>query len=138
MTINKPAAAVFGFLADGLNNPKWRDAVIDVSLKSGTSGTVGAEYQQTLKGPGGRKMSGNYKLVAVEPNKRLSFVVTTGPARPSGEYILSESAAKTDVTFSLDYQTKGFTKLMDPMITKTMRAEVACLAGLKRVLEGVL
>ncbi|HEV2412647.1 MAG TPA: SRPBCC family protein [Candidatus Saccharimonadales bacterium] len=136
VTVNKSAALVFNFLVDGLNNPKWRDAVIDISLKSGVKGTVGAEYSQTLKGPGGRRIAGDYKLTAVQPNSHIGFVVTTGPARPTGDFSLKESTGKTSITFSLDYQTKGLAKLMEPMITKTMKNEVACLDKLKQVLEG--
>ena len=133
--INEPSKVVFDFLLDGLNNPKWRSAVVDISLKNGEAGSVGAEYRQSLKGPGGRKIDGDYRLVTVEPNKKLAFEVTTGPARPTGEYLLTESGGSTTLSFAMDYQTKGFKKLIDPMITKTMKSEVANLDVLKRVLE---
>src|ERR1700722_19366335 len=51
ITIDRPVAAVYQFLADGLNNPKWRSGVIGISLASGHGGVVGAVYKQTLKGP---------------------------------------------------------------------------------------
>jgi hypothetical protein len=50
ITIDRPVAEVYQFLADGLNNPKWRSAVIGISLASGIGGAVRAVYKQTLKG----------------------------------------------------------------------------------------
>lgn len=55
ITIDRPVAEVYRFLADGLNNPKWQSAVISISLASGSAGAVGAVYKQTLKGPFGSK-----------------------------------------------------------------------------------
>ena len=133
--INQPANVIFNYLLDGLNNPNWRSGVLEISLKSGKLGEVGAEYKQLLKGPGGRKIDGDYRNTVVKPNTQLAFEVTTGPARPNGKYTLSESNDETSVNFSLDYQTKGFKKLIDPMITKTMKSEVANLDNLKTVLE---
>jgi len=36
----------------------------------------------------------------------------------------------------LHYEPKGLARLMDPMITRTMRSEVATLSNLKAYLEG--
>jgi len=136
IVINKPVAAVYGFLADGLNNTKWRPGVVSIELKAGTPGQVGAEYKQLLKGPGGRNIDGDYKLTAVETDKHLAFAVTAGPARPTGDYFFEQVSGGSKVRFVLDFQPKGFAKLMGPMIQKTMDGEVAQLAQLKAVLEA--
>jgi len=52
ITIRRPAAEVFSFLADGLNNTRWRPGVRSIALASGVAGTEGAVYSQTLAGPG--------------------------------------------------------------------------------------
>ena len=137
ITITKPQKLVYDFLADGLNNPKWRDAVLEISLKSGQAGRVGAEYRQLLKGPGGRTIAGDYQLTEATPNSKLAFMVTAGPARPEGQYVLKPTTGGTSVEFTLDLQTRGLMKLMEPMITKTMKAEVATLSRLKAVFEQV-
>jgi uncharacterized membrane protein len=136
IVINKPVSEVFGFLADGLNNPKWRAGVVDIKLKSGAAGRVGAEYRQVLKGPFGRNIDGDYRLLTVNQDKELKFVVTSGPARPTGEYLFEQQGGSTKLTFVLDYQTKGLAKLMEPMIQRTMNSEVAALSKLKQVLES--
>jgi uncharacterized membrane protein len=137
VVVDRPAALVFAFLADGLNNPQWRDGVVSIDLVSGQAGEVGTAYRQVLKGPGGRNIDGDYRLTAVVPDDELSFVVTTGPARPTGVYRFKAMAdGGTEVTFTLEYQAKGLKKLMEPMIQKAMQAEVGALQNLKRVLEA--
>jgi uncharacterized membrane protein len=136
ITINRPAADVYAFLADGLNNPAWRSGVQAIALKSGSAGALGAVYSQTLSGPGGRPLAGDYEITAAEPGRRLAFQVVEGPARPAGEYLLDEGADGTRVRFSLDLQPKGLMKIVGPLISRTMETEVAQLSRLKAVLEA--
>jgi uncharacterized membrane protein len=133
--INKPIDEVYQFLADGTNNTKWRPGVVSISLRSGASGTVGAEYAQLLKGPGGSHIAGDYKITVASPSKELSFTVIAGPARPTGGYYLEAAQTGTKVRFVLDLQPKGLARLMDPIIARTMQNEVAQLTRLKQVLE---
>jgi hypothetical protein len=135
ISISKPPQVVYNFLADGLNNLKWRDGVLEIKLKSGVSGTEGAEYAQILKGPGGRKIDGDYKLIEAQPTSIISFLVTTGPARPVGRFVISPAQDGTMLKFSLDYKPRGLKRILEPMIVSTMKTEVAYLAKLKQVLE---
>ena len=135
-TINRSPEDVYAFLADGLNNPAWRSGVQDITLKSGKPGDLGAVYSQTLTGPGGRPIVGDYEITAAEPGKHLGFQVVAGPARPAGAYLLSEAPGGTTVRFTLDLQPKGLMKLVGPVIVRTMNAEVAQLTNLKNVLES--
>ena len=135
-TISRSPGDVYSFLTDGLNNPQWRSGIQSISLASGAAGTVGAIYSQTLTGPGGRPIAGDYEITMAEYGQLLRFQVVAGPARPVGEYRLSEVPGGTRIRFSLDLQPKGIMKLMGPMITRTMRSEVAQLENLKTVLEA--
>ncbi|MGM9472548.1 SRPBCC family protein [Pseudarthrobacter sp. YS3] len=135
-TINRTSEDVYAFLADGLNNPAWRSGVQAISLKSGSAGALGSVYSQTLSGPGGRPLAGDYEITAAEPGRRLAFQVVAGPARPAGEYVLSPVDGGTRVRFSLDLQPKGLMKIVGPLISRTMETEVAQLAKLKAVLEA--
>lgn len=135
VTIQRPASEVFAFLADGLNGPAWRSAIVDIAHVTGSG--VGATYKQGVKGPGGRRVDADYRVTAFEPNHRLAFEAIAGPVRPTGEYLLEDVAGGTRVTFALDAQLGGIQKLlMGGMVGKTMDAEVGALANLKRVLEG--
>ncbi|RKR13748.1 SRPBCC family protein [Arthrobacter oryzae] len=135
-TISRSPEDVYAFLADGLNNPKWRSGIQHITLKSGSPGALGTVYSQTLTGPGGRPIAGDYEITTADPGQRLCFQVVAGPARPSGEYHLSAAPGGTKVRFTLDLQPKGLMKIAGPMIARTMQTEVAQLTNLKSVLEA--
>lgn len=134
--INRPVAEVYAFVADGLNNPKWRSAVIDISLASGAAGQVGAIYKQSIKGPFGSKVAGDYRIVEAVPNSRMKFEVVTGPARPVGLFEIIPTASGSVLRFSLVYEPQGLMRLMDGMIQKAMNGEVQNLSALKAVMEA--
>ena len=135
VTISRPVSDVFAFILDGEKNPLWRPAVADIQRVSGTPDGAGARFKQGLKGPGGRRMDGDYEIVECQPNKLIRFQVIAGPARPAGSFRFEPTGSATRVTFSLDYQPRGLAWLMSPMISRTMRGEVATLANLKSDLE---
>jgi uncharacterized membrane protein len=136
ITIDRPATEVYDFLADGLNNTKWRAGVRSIGLASGVAGTVGAVYSQTLAGPRGRPIQGDYRITAADRGHALGFQVIAGPARPEGSYLLTESQGQTTVRFILDLKPAGLMKVLDGLITRTMQAEVAQLSNLKAVIEA--
>ena len=133
--IKRSAEDVYRFLVDGLNNPKWRPAVVDIGLASGIVGTAGAVYRQKIKGPLGSTIDGNYRLIDAKPYSHIKFEVITGPARPIGEFDVTSLPSGSRVVFSLGFEPKGLQRLMDGMIQSTMNAEVANLARLKSALE---
>jgi uncharacterized membrane protein len=136
ITIQRPASVVYAFLADGLNNPKWRNGVQRIELRSGTPGQEGAIYSQTLRGPKGRAIPGDYQITSGQPSEYLEFKVIAGPARPVGKYELREADGLTRVHFALDLKLPLVMKVMDGLVRKTMEAEVAQLGKLKAVLEA--
>jgi uncharacterized protein YndB with AHSA1/START domain len=135
VTIKRPPAEVFAFVADGLNAPKWRPGVLDISLASGTG--LGAVYKQGVKGPGGRRIDADYRITAIEPNRRLSFEAIAGPVRPTGQFVLDDVNGATRLKFALQAELGGIKKLlMGGAVQKTMNAEVAATERLKQVLEA--
>ena len=136
ITIHRPVNAVFDFVLDGTNSPLWRPGIVDIQRVPGKPSGLGAVYKQGLKGPGGRRIEGDYEIVECQPNELIKFQVTAGPARPIGTYRFEAVGDATRVTFMLHYEPKGLARLMDPMITRTMRSEVATLSNLKAYLES--
>lgn len=114
--INRTPQDVYAFLADGLNEPLWRTGVKHIALKSGDAGSVGAIYIQTLTGPGGRSIPGDYEITETVPGELLRFQVVAGPARPTGEYRLQARNGGTEVHFSLDLAPKGLMKSETEMV----------------------
>ncbi len=135
VTIDRPIAQVFEYVADGSNNPRWRAGVLEINRTS-PANELGAEYRQVLAGPGGRRIAGDYRISEWEPPRRLEFTVIAGPARPVGRFDLTEVAPdRTQVTFTLALQPRGVMRLMTKMIAKQMRTEVAQLDRMKTDLE---
>jgi carbon monoxide dehydrogenase subunit G len=134
VTINRPGSEVFAFVADGEKCPQWRPGVLDIKRVSGDG--VGTTYSQGVKGPMGRRIAADYQVTVFEPDRRLEFQTLTGPARPHGRYDLEPVDGGTRLTFALDAQLTGLSKLlMGSAVQKTMDSEVRTLDNLKRVLE---
>jgi len=134
ITIKRPAADVFAYVANGLNGPTWRPGVLDIALVSGDG--VGAIYSQGVRGPMGRRIAADYEVTAFEPNRRLEFKAIAGPVRPTGGYLLEETADGTAVTFWLDEPLAGWKRFVfGRPVQQTMNAEMAALDRLKAVLE---
>ena len=132
ITIDRPVDQVFNFISDGMNNPKWRPSVMDIQSVPGKPAT----FKQGLKGPGGRRIDGDYEITESKPNELIRFQVIAGPARPTGTYKFEPVGNSTRLTFILDFEPKGLAKLMDPMINASMRSEIAMLSNLKAYLEN--
>jgi uncharacterized protein YndB with AHSA1/START domain len=126
VTVNRPIAEVFDFLADGMNEQKWRPDVVTIEQVAGTGPGVGTTYAQTMKGPGGRPIKGDYRITRFESPTRLDFETIAGPARPLGSFELREiMPGTTEVTFTIDLTPKGAMVLMKGMITKQVAIEAA-------------
>lgn len=136
ITIDRPDKVVFDFLLDGLNNPLWRPAVTRIERVPGKPAGVGAVFKETVKGPFGRGIAGDYEIVECVPNEVIKFQVIAGPARPTGTFKLESIGEATRLTFIFHYEPRGLAKLMDPMIASTMRGEIAMLSNLKTYLES--
>ena len=135
VTIARPAADVFAFLADGENEPTWRSGVKEIHREGGAP-AVGTIYRQKLAGPMGRTVPGDVEITTFEPDRRIAFRVIAGPVRPNGQYDIEPvDDRSTRVTFSLEATLSGLKKTMNGMVQKSMDAEVAALADLKRVME---
>jgi uncharacterized protein YndB with AHSA1/START domain len=139
VTVNRPISEVFAFLADGMNEPLWRPGVSNVGHVADSGTGVGATYRQTMKGPGGRSIPGDYRIIRYEEPNRLDFDVIAGPARPTGRFDLREVATNTtEITFTLDLQPRGLMVLITPLINKQVRTEVANITNVPRAMEGSL
>ena len=133
--IERPIAEVFDYIAHGENNAAWRPGVVDIKRVSGSYAEAGAEYEQTLSGPLGRSIAGDYRVTELRKDKRIAFQVIAGPARPAGSYDFSTEGGSTRVVFSLTFEPRGLQRLMAPMIQATMNKEVGNLVRLKELLE---
>lgn len=135
VTVEVPITRAFDYLADGENNIHWRDNVVEIGRIS-EEACSGATFRQVMRGPGGRSIRGDYRISRYDRPNHLEFDVIAGPARPSGRFRLEEAdGGGTNVTFTLEFQPRGLSRILTPMIRKQMANEVASLKELPRVLE---
>jgi uncharacterized membrane protein len=133
VTVNRPIAEVFAFLADATNDPSWRPQVISLTHVEGAG--EGATFAQTMKGPGGRKINGAFRFTRYEEPNRIDFQVIAGPVRPVGSFELREvSPATTEVTFTVDLKPRGLMVLITPLINKQVQAEVSNIKNLPKAM----
>jgi hypothetical protein len=136
VVVQRSASEVFAFIANGANNPRWRSGVLDIARVEGTPDGVGARYRQGTAGPFGMRIAADYEVTEYEPDRRLTFRVVAGPARPEGVFELSPSDGGTQLRFGLRWEPSGVRRLLEGQVQRTMEEEVGRLAVLKRVLEG--
>jgi uncharacterized membrane protein len=134
VTVERPVEEVFAFLADAENDPRWRSGVLDIERVAGDG--VGARYRQGVKGPMGRRVSGDFEITEYAPPRAIGFRATAGPVRPEGRYELEPAAGGTRVRFSLSCQPRGLARLITPMVARTMRSEVQALDRLPAAMNG--
>lgn len=124
--VPRPIHEVFAFIADGTNNPKWRPGVTTIHHIAGVGSS--ATYAQSMKGPGGRTIDGDHRIVRHEEPTPPDFEVTAGPARPTGSFVLRAiDEATTELSFRIDLTPHGLMILMTPMINRQVKSEVANL-----------
>ncbi|HEY7525788.1 MAG TPA: SRPBCC family protein [Candidatus Limnocylindria bacterium] len=135
VTIDRSVEDVFAYVADGENCSAWRPGVVDIKRIGGEG--LGARYAQGVRGPMGRRIAADYEVTAFEPNRRIEFQTTTGPARPHGRYLFAADGGGTRLSFALEATLDGLSGLfMGGAVQRTMNDEVRTLDNLKRVLES--
>ena len=133
--IDRPIEEVWKFITDLSKFPKWDSEVLEVRQTStgplGLGSTVEARQKM-------RNMTLPQRCIEYEPNRKFSFVVTSGPGKGSiVTFSMETIEGKTKFTKVDDLKFSGFYKLVGPFITPTMRREVVAANGnLKRILES--
>ena len=132
--IDRPVEEVWKFITDLSKVPTWDTGVLEV--KQTSTGPLGlgstGDFREKM-----RNMTISVRITEYEPNRRVSFVHTSGPMKGS---IITESIenieGKTRFTFSHDLKLSGFYKLLGVMKGRMRREVVVILNNAKRILES--
>ncbi|WP_100487995.1 SRPBCC family protein [Sporolactobacillus pectinivorans] len=135
VSIHRPVKEIYDFILNGENNKLWRPSVVDVKQETAGAIDIGTKFSQTMKGPFGKSISGDYEITECKADQTISFKVISGPARPVGHYVFENDGEETKVTFTLSFKPSGFARLMDPMINKQMQLETVTISNVKKYLE---
>lgn len=123
VVVPKPIDVVFSFLAHGMNEKAWRPSVTAVRPPSGSG--VGTVWRQTMRGPGGVRVRGDYVVTEQEEPVLFGFRVIAGPVRPTGRFeLVALTPTATQVRFALAVAVRGPMRLLSGSIATQVRAEV--------------
>lgn len=136
VTIQRPAAEVFAFLADFENIPKWNYAIDETHKASAGPVGVGTRYSQTRSIPG--RSVEDFEVTVFEPARRLAIQGQIGPFQAQISYELEAAAGATRLVNNVELDpSRAALRLVAPLAAPKIKAAVAQNLGkLKLVLEG--
>jgi len=135
--INRPVEAVFAFVADLENNPRWETNFVEVKRVSPEPLGVGTIYQCVLRVPG-QRVTSRIEITEFTPNQRIAFRGDRpASAKPVGSITFEPQGSGTKVTTLPRPEMGGVFKLLEPMMAGYIRRSNAKhLQNLKTLLEA--
>jgi uncharacterized protein YndB with AHSA1/START domain len=129
--------AVFDYVTDPANLPKWQTATVSVEqLTDGPPG-LGSRYRERLKGPFGRPVEQVVEFSEFDRPSRLHVHVVQGPYPVDGAWTFEPSGQGTCVQFVAEGELGGLLKLLQPLARRALANRFAGYhRNLRRNLEG--
>ena len=120
--IDRPIEEVFGFLADGTNDPKFSPRVLEIAKTTDGPTGVGTVYASTVK-DGGVKTEREFEITEFEAPTRIRWKELSKNAItvPDGGYDLAPEGDGTRVTLHNSFEGHGFGKLIAPLALRAAR-----------------
>ena len=120
IVIDRPVEEVFAYVADQTNAPSWQAGLLEV--KRLTDGSIGVGTKHTLVRT---FMDGGWKratsTLPTSVGKQISFRSTSGPASFEATYRFESSAGRTRLISRIEMDAKGFVRLAEPLIARSLR-----------------
>ena len=136
VSIDKPIEAVFAYITDFANTPKWHKNMKKVGWKTEVPHGVGSEYDW-IETFAGMKMDLGGVITSWDQPYAFTWKPTTSPFPISGGWTLVANGNSTMVTRYSDNQLSGIYKwlniMMVPMAKRQVHKE---LQVLKRLIEA--
>jgi hypothetical protein len=136
VTIQRPAAQVFAYLANFENIPAWNYAIEKTSKSSPGPARVGTTYRQLRSVP--RRSEEGFQVTVFEPVTRLAVEGQIGPFHAGTSYVLEAIAGATRLTNNVALEPSHV--VLRPIallaVPKVKAAVAQNLAKLKQILEA--
>ena len=134
VTIRRPVADVFAFLADFENVPAWNYAIVETRMVAPGPVRVGTTYRQVRSVPS--RSEEDFEVTVFEPASRLEVQGELGPFRARLSYTLEPVAGGTRLTNAVELHGSGLLSVVMPLATsRVKRAVAANLDTLREILE---
>jgi uncharacterized protein YndB with AHSA1/START domain len=134
--IRRPVEAVFDYVSDPADFPRWNSAVRAVRQTSAVPGDVGSTYAMERQLPGGRAEN-ELEIVARERPHEFAIRTTSGPTPFVYRYRFSPDDGATIVRLDAEVELAGAAALVGPLARLAVKRGVDDnLAALKAILEA--
>ena len=134
--IDRPQDAVWDFMMDRRNSPRWNNLVRKVEVATPGPVRVGSELLVTLDARG-TTLQLTSEVWAYEPPHRYGVRNTRNHVTGVFEYRLRPDGQGTQMEFQCDIHPHGWMWLVLPLLVRDSRARYRDqLGNLKRVVEG--
>ena len=136
ITIRRPIADVFAFVADARNIPRWHADTAEVHLLSGDGRQAGSRLVDVIQtGKKSKRTEAMVEITRSEPDRLWAFSAELGSFGGfDGCYRFEVVPAGTRVTFTEDLRPRGLFRLLRPLVRRrvgqTARANFARLRAL--------
>ena len=136
VTVDRPVAEVWDFISNWENTTRWSRGVLEARQTSDGPLRVGSTLQTVVRAFG-RRRTAEYLVTEYEPNRAFGFEANSGPMTSRARFSVEPEGAGTRLTASGEAEVKGFYKLLEPILVRTLeRHSQDDLANVKRVLES--
>jgi uncharacterized protein YndB with AHSA1/START domain len=134
VTIRRPLADVFGYVADFENIPNWNYAIAETQQSPGPT-RVGTTIRQVRTIP--RHSEETLEVTDFVPERRIELSGTLGPFQGSMRYDFESTPEGTRLTNEADLHAEGLLRVAEPLAAGRIGGAVAeNLGELKRLLEA--
>jgi uncharacterized protein YndB with AHSA1/START domain len=135
ISIARPPAEVFSYMADVRNDPTWHTDVLEVGSSTDVVG-MGTVFDVKVK-PSMGVSEGTMTITRFEPGKLIEYQGRMGKLAPTVTNICEPEGQGTRVTRRVELEPPGLMRVMTPLIKRTIaKSNDGFLANLKRLLEG--
>jgi len=135
ISIARPPADVFSFIADVRNDPSWHTDVLEVHSSTDVV-QMGTVFDVKVK-PSMGVSGGTMTVTRFEPGGLIEFQGRMGKMAPTVTNICEPEGQGTRVTRRVELEPPGVIRVMTPLIKRTIgKSNEGFLANLKRLLEG--
>jgi hypothetical protein len=123
LRVNRPVEEVFAWLTNADNQGKFDKSSIKMEILTPGRWRAGSQLRE-LRDLGGRKTEVLSEVSELEPNRRFVIRSKTGPGW-LGTWIFEPEGNTTYLHWTGQLTMKGFARLLEPLIGKQMRAQIA-------------
>lgn len=115
VTIDRPIADVYAFVADQKNKPQWHTGMREIRPTEAPQQTVGGTWIVTVK-----LLALEYteRITALEPNRRIQITTIEGPIRSTTTYRFEPVDDRTRFSRHVDIPVGRPMRFFEPLLRR--------------------